>query len=77
MVASAAMSVIVGLEAAGLRRWTLGRRGFKPVAVISAPTRDDAERRFFAGWNGAASPPQAPRPATAGVIATPAGMVAR
>ncbi|KAA5600422.1 DUF2628 domain-containing protein [Blastochloris sulfoviridis] len=76
MVAGAAMSVILGLEAAGLRRWTLGRRGFKPVAVISAPTLDEAERRFFAGWPGAASPPQAARPATAGVIGT-AAMVAR
>ncbi|NJL07588.1 MAG: DUF2628 domain-containing protein [Methylacidiphilales bacterium] len=77
MIASAALSVIVGLEAAGLRRWTLGRRGFKPVAVISAPTLAEAERRFFAGWSGpAAAPSSAPRPPGLDMIGGSATMVA-
>jgi hypothetical protein len=48
-----AISVIVGLEAANLRRWTLERRGFRLVAVLSEQSLTDAERRFFASWRPA------------------------
>jgi hypothetical protein len=48
-----AISVIVGLEAATLRRWTLERRGFREVAVLSESSLADAEQRFFAGWRPA------------------------
>lgn len=48
-----AISVIVGLEASTLRRWTLARRGFREVAVLSEHSLADAEQRFFAGWRPA------------------------
>lgn len=50
-----ASCVIVGLEAAGLRRWTLARRGFKTVDIVTAPSLEEAECRFFASWPGLAA----------------------
>jgi hypothetical protein len=53
-VAAAAMfvvqlliSLLVGLEAGTLRRFTLGRRGWKNVGVVSGDNLEDSERRFF------------------------------
>lgn len=67
-LANLALSVLVAMESASLRRWTLGRRGFRQVAVVSAPTLEEAERRYFADWTGARrpaalAPPSAPVPA--------------
>jgi hypothetical protein len=41
------ISLWVGLEAATLRRFTLRRRGWRDVGVISGEDREAAERRFF------------------------------
>jgi hypothetical protein len=49
------LSLLVGLEAGTLRRFTLARRGWKNVGIISAHDLEDAERRFFGGWVRAAS----------------------
>jgi len=57
------LSLLVGLEAATLWRWTLRRRGWRELAVIAAPNMEAAERRFFDAWQNeaAASPlPSAP-----------------
>jgi hypothetical protein len=52
MSALAAMLValLVGIEAGTLRRFTLGRRRFRPLGVIVAEDREAAERRFFDSW---------------------------
>jgi len=61
------ISLLVGIEAGTLRRFTLARRGYKNVGVVSAYDLEDAERRFFADWVRAAptarSAPSAPPPA--------------
>jgi hypothetical protein len=44
------ISLWVGLEAATLRRFTLRRRGWRDVGVISGEDREAAERRFFDAW---------------------------
>ena len=73
------ISFWVGLEAATLRRFTLRRRGWTDVGVISGEDREAAERRFFAAWlqQGARAPaqpvvsPQAlnsSRPITSGIV---------
>jgi len=73
------ISLWVGLEAATLRRFTLRRRGWRDVGVISGEDREAAERRFFDAWlqQGAQNPaqpvisPQAlnsSRPVTSGVV---------
>jgi hypothetical protein len=53
------LALLVGLEASSLRRWTLKRRRWKQVGVVSARNLEDAERRFFDGWE----PDEAPAPA--------------
>jgi len=55
------LAILVGLEAASLRRWTLQRRRWTEVGVVVADDMNMAERRFFDAWvNGAASAPPAP-----------------
>jgi hypothetical protein len=44
------ISVLVGFEAASLRRWTLNRRGWENLGVVSGDNREAAERRFFDVW---------------------------
>ncbi len=68
------ISLLVGIEASTLRRFTLARRGWKNVGIVSAHDLEDAERRFFHGWVRAApaeriepamappNPPPAPLP---------------
>jgi hypothetical protein len=73
------ISLWVGLEAATLRRFTLRRRGWRDVGVISGEDREAAERRFFDAWlqqgiQGPARPVTSPqplnssRPVTSGVV---------
>ncbi len=76
------ISLLVGIEAGTLRRFALTRRGWKNVGVVSGGDREEAERRFFAAWVGAAprqpetpaAPPAAPvapsarAPQSSGVI---------
>jgi hypothetical protein len=42
--------LLVGLEAATLRRATLARRRWKSVGVVVGGDRETAERRFFDAW---------------------------
>jgi hypothetical protein len=56
------VSVLIGLEANTLRRWTLQRRGRPVVDVVTASDRDEAETKAFARWLARES---RPRPATA------------
>src|SRR5271154_3050846 len=44
------LGLLVGLEAGTLRRFTLSRRGWKNLGVVSGDDREDAERRFFDTW---------------------------
>jgi len=63
------IQILIGLEAASLRRWTLGRRGRPAVDVITASNRDAAALKAFARWIGppavAPRPPARPGPASA------------
>lgn len=61
--AGALISLLVGLEAASLRRWTLARRGFKMLGVVVGEDIDVAERRFFSAAIAQAEPksPSPPR----------------
>jgi len=69
------ISLLIGLEASTLRRFTLKRRRWKTVGIVSGDKIEDAERRFFDAWvrqaparDGAASmakpsaPPVTPTP---------------
>ena len=50
VLAGFAIAVLVGMEAATLRRFTLRRRGFRDIGIVSGEDREDAERRFFDSW---------------------------
>ncbi len=43
-------NAVIGFEAAWFRGMSLRRRGFRPVEVVLAPSRVEAERAFFAAW---------------------------
>jgi Protein of unknown function (DUF2628) len=63
------LGLLVGLEAGTLRRFTLNRRGWKNLGVVSGDDLEDAERRFFDSWlrrtNAPSSGPRAPMPGPA------------
>src|SRR3972149_7066525 len=44
------IALLVGFEAASMRRWTLTRRGWNNLGIVVAPNREAAERRFFDAW---------------------------
>ncbi len=76
-LAAVLLSLLVGIEAGTLRRFTLARCGWKNVAVISGDNLEEAERRFFDAWVREAplkrsEPPTiAPRPPAAPMTRTP------
>ena len=47
MLIGLAVSFLVGAMAADYRRWTLGRRGWRPVAVVMATGAAEAEERYI------------------------------
>jgi hypothetical protein len=53
------VSLLIGLEASTLRRFTLARRGWRNVGVVGGTNAEAAERRFFDGLAaaGQGSPP--------------------
>jgi len=50
--ATLAITLLFALNANDLRRWTLERRGFELVGVVSGRNRDECEIRFFDNWDG-------------------------
>jgi hypothetical protein len=66
------ISLLVGLEAGTLRRFTLSRRGWKNLGVVSGDDLEDAERRFFDAWlqrtNSTAGGPRAPAAGPASAV---------
>ena len=54
------ISLLIGLEAATLRRWTLQRRGWRQLGVVAGDNHEAAERRFFDTWVANKSVAQTP-----------------
>jgi hypothetical protein len=44
------ISLLVAVEAASLRRFSLTRHGWKNIGVVSGYDLEDAERRFYDAW---------------------------
>jgi hypothetical protein len=44
------ISLLVAVEGASLRRFSLARRGWKNIGVVSGDDLEDAERRFYDSW---------------------------
>jgi hypothetical protein len=50
VIVGALFSLLVGFEAATLRRFTLSRRGWRNVGLVVGDDIESAERRFFDAW---------------------------
>ncbi|MBV9970044.1 MAG: DUF2628 domain-containing protein [Xanthobacteraceae bacterium] len=66
LVVNILVALLIGIEAPGLRRWTLLRRGWRERGVVVADDLEMAERRFFDAWTrerslGPPPPPPPPR----------------
>jgi hypothetical protein len=44
------LALLLGFEAASLRRWTLSRRNWRELDIVVADDEEAAERRFFDRW---------------------------
>jgi uncharacterized protein DUF2628 len=49
-VANLLLALLMGFEAASLRRWTLSRRNWRQLDIVVADDEETAERRFFDRW---------------------------
>lgn len=50
LLADFLIAILMGLEAASLRRWTLSRRKWRQLDIVVADDEEAAERRFFDRW---------------------------
>ena len=48
--ANVLVALLMGFEAASLRRWTLSRRNWRQLDIVVADDEETAERRFFDRW---------------------------
>ena len=53
-LANALLALLMGFEAASLRRWTLSRRKWRQLDIVVADDEECAERRFFERWTAKA-----------------------
>ena len=44
------LALLMGFEAASLRRWTLSRRNWRQIDIVVADDEEQAERRCFERW---------------------------
>jgi hypothetical protein len=64
-----ALALLIGLEAATLRRWTFALRGWQLLGFVVGEDKEMAERRFFSEWvSRATTPPPLPEPAYAAPV---------
>lgn len=64
------VSILIGLEAPTLRRWTLRRRGWTMVGVVTASDTEMAERRFYDSWTSRMARPAWEPPGPSGPFQT-------
>jgi hypothetical protein len=50
LLANLLLALLMGFEAASLRRWTLSRRKWRQLDIVVADDEETAERRFFDRW---------------------------
>jgi hypothetical protein len=62
-LANVLLALLMGLEAATLRRWTLSRRNWRQLDIVVADDEEQAERRFFDRWTAKRRAPSNDQPA--------------
>jgi Protein of unknown function (DUF2628) len=68
---SVLLALLIGVEAATLRRFTLGRRRWRNVGIVVGDDLEAAERRFFDAWVNESPPAAARRGAVLPATAVP------
>ena len=58
------LAVLMGLEAASLRRWSYSRGNWRQIDFVVADDEEAAERRFFDRWTEHRGTPVPRRPTT-------------
>ena len=71
----AGAALLVGFEAATLRRYGLTRRGWKILGVVVGDDLESAERRFFDAWVVGRVPLPAPTPGVGPAAPAPSGPI--
>jgi hypothetical protein len=56
-IANILLALLMGFEAASLKRWTLSRRKWRQLDIVVADDEEAAERRFFDRWTAKARAP--------------------
>ena len=51
LLADIMLALLLGFEAASLKRWTLSRRHWRQLDIVVADDEESAERRFFDRWS--------------------------
>lgn len=59
----AMLALLLGFEAASLKRWTLSRRKWRQLDIVVADDEEAAERRFFDRWTARQRVPSNDQPA--------------
>ena len=49
-LADLVIALLIGFEAASVRRWTLSRHHYRQLDIVVADDEEQAERRFFDRW---------------------------
>jgi hypothetical protein len=75
MFAAFMLSLLIGMEAGTLRRFTFGRRRWRNVGTIVGGDRETVERRFFDSWVRGET--LSPLPAAAHATAVPSAPAPR
>jgi hypothetical protein len=60
IAAGLCISLLIGFEAATIRRWTFARRRWATLGFVVGDDLEEAERRFFARWAERAQPAETP-----------------
>jgi hypothetical protein len=80
LIADVMVALLIGFEAATLRRFTLGRRQYRQVGLVVGDNIETAEQRFFDAWvpqqNSPVKAPSAASPAQQYTLAAPIGRLA-
>ena len=71
-LAGTLVALLIGFEAATLRRWKLTRRGWRMLGFVVGEDVEMAEHRFFAEWSKQADRPTGEAPPTAPAPQVPA-----
>lgn len=64
-IAALGINIILGFQGGDLKRWTLERRGYREVGIVTGRTAQECELKFFRYWLKSFARRNLPAPAPA------------